>query len=99
MKQISVSLIEPIGGHGGMNFYDYGLSQGLANNMVQVNFFTSDSTVPISLVNVKTYFTFSSMWKRKSKILKVLIYLKGLFHTLLKSKGLKADLLHLHVFH
>src|SRR5438128_6813807 len=99
MEKISVALIEPIGGHGGMNFYDYGLSQGLANNNVKVYFFTSDSTVPVAIPNVETIASFSSMWKKKSKILKVVLYIRGLVHALVYSKRRKADLLHLHVFH
>jgi len=54
MKKKAISIIEPVGGHGGMNYYDYGLALGLANSGFETFLFTSDSTTPIPYDNVHT---------------------------------------------
>jgi len=39
------SVIEPVGGHGGMNPYDFNLCRGLSSNGVDTALFTSDETI------------------------------------------------------
>ena len=42
---ISVALIEPVGGRGGMDAYDLGLCRGLIAAGCQVSYYTCDETV------------------------------------------------------
>ena len=91
LKELRIAIIEPVGGHGGMNFYDYGLSMGLAHNNVEVYFFTSNATKILNTEKVFTIQSFSSVWEQKNKLVKALIYFKGLFKTIkiCKQKKLK----------
>ncbi len=99
MNEIRIGIIEPIGGHGGMNFYDYGLSMGLAHNDVEVYFFTSNATKIMNIDKVFTILTFSSIWSQKNKLLKGLTYFKGLLTSLKICKQKNIRMIHLHIFH
>jgi glycosyltransferase involved in cell wall biosynthesis len=41
---LKVAIIEPVGGHGGMDYYDFGLCEGLASSDVDVVLHTCDET-------------------------------------------------------
>lgn len=43
-KNLSVAMIEPVGGHGGMNFYNFGLCDGLIKAGCHVSLNTCDKT-------------------------------------------------------
>jgi len=42
---MKVAQLEPVGGHGGMDYYDFGLCQGLSEAGVDVVLHTCDETV------------------------------------------------------
>ncbi len=42
---VKVAVIEPVGGHGGMNFYDFSLCQGIVNAGAAATLFTCEKTV------------------------------------------------------
>jgi glycosyltransferase involved in cell wall biosynthesis len=42
---IRVAVIEPVGGHGGMNFYDFSLCQGIVKAGAKATLYTCDKTV------------------------------------------------------
>jgi D-inositol-3-phosphate glycosyltransferase len=42
---IRVAVIEPVGGHGGMNFYDFSLCQGIVRASAKATLYTCDKTV------------------------------------------------------
>lgn len=61
-KKLKIALLDPVGGHGGMDFYDYGLSQGLAQNEVEVLYFTAKETQERKYPGVTTIHTFGKLW-------------------------------------
>ena len=97
MTKISVGIVEPVGGHGGMDYYDYGLAMGLGANDVEVFFYTSDNTKVREFSKVKTLIYFKKMWKRNF-LIKVCKYLVGHYFAIkdIKKKGIK--IIHLHFF-
>lgn len=97
MNQLCVGIIEPVGGHGGMDYYDYGLALGLGENKVKVQYYTSSETNVRAYPNVETVICFSNMWKN-NVVLKSLKYLWGHLYAIrdLKKKG--GRLIHLHFF-
>jgi len=99
MNEVRIAVIEPVGGHGGMNFYDYGLSMGLAHNQVEVYFFTSNATKIMNIAKVFTMLSFSSVWSQKNRLLKGLTYFKGLVTSLRICKQKNIRIVHLHIFH
>lgn len=99
MKAIKVSLIEPVGSHGGMDYYDSGLSGGLANQGVPVTWYTCDSSVPCGNVPFEMKHTFVGIWGKDSSWLRGLRYVRGLFASLSDSKSRGANVAHFHFFH
>lgn len=61
-EKLKIALLDPVGGHGGMDFYDYGLSQGLAQNDVEVFYFTAKETQERKYPRVTTFDTFGELW-------------------------------------
>jgi len=97
MDNQTVGIIEPVGGHGGMDYYDYGLASGLGNQGVNVRFYTCDKTTVRNFKNVLTLLPFVNMWKR-SFLIKTSKYLSGhltAFNDLIQNNG---RIVHLHFF-
>src|ERR1035438_6572801 len=44
IREISVAIIEPVGGHGGAHYYDFGLCRGLLVAGCRVSLYTCDET-------------------------------------------------------
>jgi D-inositol-3-phosphate glycosyltransferase len=97
LKKEIVGIIEPVGGHGGMDYYDYGLSWGLGQNYIKVRLYTSSETKIRKYTNVDTIICFSKMWK-SNKLLKPLKYLWGHLYAILDLKKKGGELIHLHFF-
>jgi D-inositol-3-phosphate glycosyltransferase len=94
---VKVAIIEPVGGHGGMDYYDYGLAMGLAKSGCEVTLHSSSNTVTRDFENVITKHTFGTIWQR-SKLLKGALFFLGYIKSLFSSKTGKCDVVHLHFF-
>ncbi|WP_427874958.1 glycosyltransferase [Flavobacterium sp. MMS24-S5] len=97
VKDFSIGLIEPVGGHGGMDYYDYGLAMGLAENNVKVVYYTCSETNERKYDNVQTFICFKKMWKRNFFI-KVFKYLIGHCLAISDLKKRNIKIIHLHFF-
>lgn len=97
MNELSIAIIEPVGGYGGMDYYDYGLAMGLGANNVEVLLFTSYETKLRSYPKVTTFLCFKKMWKR-SFFIKVYKYLMGHFLAINQAKKVGVKIFHLHFF-
>ena len=94
---MTVSIIDPIGGHGAMDYYDYGLAYGLGENDVCVFFYTSEETNTRVYRNVQTKLIFKGVWG-SSILKKTWRYMKGHREAYIDSKKNKAKIVHLHFF-
>jgi glycosyltransferase involved in cell wall biosynthesis len=97
-KGLKVALIDPVGGHGGMDYYDYGLSRGLGLNDVEVHYFTCNETLPANIEGVHTHYYFSNLWDRKG-VIKLFILLRGYFKAFQFAKTNHIRTLHFQFFH
>ena len=92
-----IAIIEPVGSHGGMNYYDYGLAYGLSENNIEVLYFSCNETESRNFANVTLIRSFRNVWQKKA--LKKLYYFfagyKNAFN-LSKKKGI--SIIHLHFF-
>ena len=52
MEISDIAIIEHVGGHGGMDYYDYGLAYGLGVNKVSVKYHTCYETKTRNFDNV-----------------------------------------------
>jgi glycosyltransferase involved in cell wall biosynthesis len=94
---MKIALVEPVGGHGGMDYYDYGLAYGLGNNETEVLYYTCDKTRVRDFKNVNTILIFQKVWGTNF-VIKVYQYLKGHFLAFRDAKEKGADIVHLHFF-
>ena len=92
-----IALIEPVGGHGGMDYYDYGLAYGLGANNVSIDYHTCSKTRKRTFSNVTTYYTFKDLWSY-AKWKKFYLFLKYYRNAIRQSKKAKCDLVHFHFF-
>jgi glycosyltransferase involved in cell wall biosynthesis len=96
---LTVAMIEPVGGHGGMNYYDFGLCRGLVEAGVMPTLYTCDETdVPPGLP-----FTVSSSYRRIFGRYPVwqrgLRYVSGSLHALIGARIAGSRVAHFHIFH
>jgi len=98
MPDFKIALIDPVGGHAD-NYYNYGLSIGLAKNDVEVFYATSNSTQEIKHDGVHTLYFFGDIWKQKNKVLKLQKYTSGLLKTIKFARKNNIKILHFMVFH
>jgi len=94
---MNVAIIEPVGGHGGMDYYDYGLAYGLGSNGVNVIYYTCDKTTIRHFENVDTVLLFKNLWV-SNVIIKAFRYLKGHFIAFKDVKKKGIAIVHLHFF-
>lgn len=98
LSKIKVAILDPVGGKGGMDFYDYGLSIGLASNDCEVSYFTCNQTNEIKTTNVDTIFSFGDIWN-KNKIFKLFFLLNGYRKAFKFCKNNKFEIVHFQFFH
>ena len=97
MEISDISIIEHVGGYGGMDYYDYGLAYGLGVNKVLVNYHTCIETKKRDFDNVDTHHTFGNLWE-KIKVLRIILLFQGYLKSFLISKKNKVQVVHLHFF-
>ncbi len=93
-----VAIIEPVGGHGGMNYYDFGLCEGLVGANVTPTLYTCDEThatpgLPFKVNRVyRRIFGADPAWRRGLR------YLAGSVRALMGARRGGNRLAHFHVF-
>jgi len=92
-----ISIIEPIGGHGGMDYYDYGLASGLGSNKIKVDFYTCLDTKARKINNVNTVYVFKNIWHKKG-LSKLFDFLLGYWKAIRLSAKVNSKIIHLHFF-
>ncbi len=95
---MKIAIIDPVGGHGGMDYYDYGLAQGIASVGVEVIYHTSKKTNLRLYPNVQTKFTFQNLWDKQSKIKKIIAFFSGYRNAFKQTKKQRITIVHLHFF-
>lgn len=81
-----------------MDYYDYGLSIGLASNEYEVFYFTCNQTIELKSENVNTLFSFGDIWT-KNKIFKLFTLLNGYRKSFKFCKKNKIEIVHFQFFH
>lgn len=93
-----VSIIEPVGGHGGMDYYDFGLASGLFESGCDVVIYTCDETGDGS-GKVVCKKNFRKIYGKDHHVKRAFRYVKGLLDSLIDSKRRRVKVIHLHYFH
>ncbi len=95
---IRVAMIEPVGGHGGMDYYDFALCDGLAANNIEPILFTCDETSARS-ENYVVETPYEGIYGVAPKWRRALRFVRGTFRAVLSAKRRGAQLAHMHFFH
>lgn len=94
-----ISIIEPVGGHGGMDYYDFGLCDGLSSSGLDVVLHTCDETEKSPDQSFDVKFTYAGIygdapsWKRGLRY--VVGSVKAMFTSILE----RRKIVHFHFFH
>jgi len=95
---MKIALIDPVGGHGGMDYYDYGLAYGLHKNNMEVHYFTCNETNIQFEKEINTHFVFDTIW-RKRKLGKLKMLLFGYFKAFQFARKNSINTIHFQFFH
>lgn len=97
-QSVAVAIIEPVGGHGGMDYYDHGLCCGLLNAGLLVSLYTCDETVAPEIPGLRFYPFYRGIYGQRSRWLQALRYIRATFASLRSAAASGARVCHLHAF-
>ena len=95
---VSVAMIEPLGGHGGMDYYDFGLCDGIASSGVSVRLYTCDETKEPEHANFVIKRPFDRIYGSSPKWLRLFRYIWGAIRAFYDVKVHAIPICHLHFF-
>ena len=94
---MKITIIEPVCAHGGMDYYDFGLSRGLLNSGHEISLYTSEGG-PLALEGIEVKEFFKGIYGKAPKIVKGIKWVWALNKSLLDARRQKADIVHFHFF-
>ena len=101
MNNSKVAFVEPIGGHRGNEFYDFGLCKAVNDAGIELSFYTCDEThldeqFPFSFKTIKT---FNRVYGKELKIIRGVRYVLAIRKTLQDAKAKGYNVLHANIYH
>ena len=96
---LHVAMIEPVGGHSGMDYYDFGLCQALTKNQIQVTLYTCDETDLPSDSGYKTKRLYKGIYGTDNKWIRGFRYIRGTMLTFWDITKKNSQICHFHFFH
>ena len=95
---LSAAIIEPVGGHGGMNYYDFGLCRGLVAAGVTPTLYTCDATEVVPGLPFAVKAEYRGVFGRDPAWRRGLRYVRGSLRALIGARIAGNRLAHFHVF-
>ena len=95
---LSVAMIEPVGGHSGMHYYDYGLCGGLLAAGCNVTLYTCDETEDPDIPGLAVRPSYGDIYRLNGRVLKALRYITRTFRALRDATAAGHKLCHFHGF-
>ena len=99
MKNLKVAMIEPVGGHGGMDYYDFGLCSGLASVGVDVTLHTCDETELSPSFEFTVRHTYHKIFGKSHIALRGIRFVTGSIKALCLAVLENRKIVHFHFFH
>lgn len=96
---MKVAVIEPVGGHGGMDYYDFGLCEGLAAASADVVLHTCDETAIPADIDFEVRHSYAGIYANAPVWKRGLRYLRGTTAALLSAMREGRRICHFHLFH
>jgi D-inositol-3-phosphate glycosyltransferase len=98
-KSVSVAIVEPVGGHGGMDYYDFGLCAGLLKTGCKVSLYTCDQTKPPAIPGLSFYPIYRGIYEKISPVRGALRFLLASVKVMIRTVISGEKICHFHVFH
>lgn len=98
-EALKAAVLEPVGGHGGMDYYDSGLCEGLSEAGVEVTLYTCDETARDTAAPYGTKLVYRGIYGKDPAWLRGLRYLRGSVRALAGARLGGTRVAHLHLFH
>lgn len=98
-KENKIAIIEPVGGHGGMDYYDFGLGGGLAAAGIDVVLHTCDETVITPDSGFAVRHSFAGIYGKAPSWKRGLRYLSGAVSAIWSAHREGRRICHFHLFH
>jgi D-inositol-3-phosphate glycosyltransferase len=96
---IKVAMIEPVGGHGGMNFYDFALCRSVVKAGGQARLFTCEKTVFDGSQGFPIHIAYRGVYGKSPAWLRGLRFCFGSLKALVGSRASGHQVAHFHFFH
>jgi D-inositol-3-phosphate glycosyltransferase len=97
-NSIKIAIIEPVGGHGGMDYYDIGLLRGLVGANSSCYLYTCDETYPPRDLEDLVYRFYDGIYGSAPSWFRALKFMIGSIKSLFHAKYHGAEICHLHFF-
>jgi glycosyltransferase involved in cell wall biosynthesis len=95
---VSVAVIEHIGGHGGMDYYDVGLCRGLLAAGCRVSLYTCDETADPAVANLRFRPVYGRLFASRKRWMRACRFLKGTIAALGNAVVRRERICHFHFF-
>lgn len=96
---LRAAIVEPVGGHGGMNYYDFGLASGLSAAGVPATVYTCDETAVPAGTPFRVETSFRRIYGADPKPLRFARFARGLARSLRTARARREGTAHFHFFH
>jgi glycosyltransferase involved in cell wall biosynthesis len=99
--KLRVAMVEPIGGHSGNDFYDFGLCKAVAEQGTELTFYTCDETDLDTKFSFpfRTEKPFKKIYGKDPVLLRGLRYAVGALNAAKDASKSRANVVHFHVYH
>ncbi len=100
-RKLRVAMVEPIGGHSGNDFYDFGLCKAVADEGTELSFYTCDETDLDTKFSFpfRTVKPFKKIYGKENKLIRGFRYAIGAWNTARDAAKSGAEVVHFHVYH
>src|SRR5580765_7119621 len=100
-NRLHVAMVEPIGGHSGNDFYDFGLCKSVAEQGTELIFYTCDETDLDTKFSFpfKTEKPFKKIYGKDPKLLRGMRYAIGSYNAANHAAKAGLKVVHFHVYH
>ncbi|MBX7107462.1 MAG: glycosyltransferase family 4 protein [Chitinophagales bacterium] len=100
-NKLRVAMVEPIGGHSGNDFYDFGLCKAVADQGTELSFYTCDETDLDTKFSFpfRTIKPFKKIYGQDNKLIRGVRYAIGAWHAAQDAAKAGAKVVHFHVYH
>ena len=97
-QNLRIAVIEPVGGHGGMDYYDFGLCGGLAKTGVDVVLHTCDETVIPAVAGFEVRHTYRGIYGKSAAWRRGVRFARGSLRAISSAVLEKRKIVHFHFF-